>query len=577
MQNFLGTVFSEGIASTSTRKSSRHYFDSQSWQFSHRFIILTVCVAIFFLILFFRLIFLTLLEGHKFRGLSEGNRIREVKITAPRGIIYDRNNIPLVRNIPEFITSSGEHFFETKPATASSIVRTSVTRYYPFGEVTSHVLGYTGEITKEELEAEKGNIRRLGDIVGKGGVEKSQDELLQGRSGKELIEVDALGDEIRTLGKIDPIPGKPLVLSIDSRLQKIAAETLEGKTGAVIATNPKSGEVLLLFSSPAYDPNAFISGNQLDAIFQNPKTPLFNRAISGQYPPGSTFKIITALAALTYGVVDENTKIEDTGVLKVGEFSFGNWYFNQYGKTEGMVDIVKAIRRSNDIFFYKVGEELGIEKLADFAKKMAMGSRLGIDIDGEEVGLMPDPSWVQKERGQPWYLGNTYHVAIGQGDILATPLQVNTWTNIVASSGKLCRPHTVKTDKGSCQDLGISPKVLALIREGMKQACSPGGTGWPLFKFKVQSEKLKIDGVNFLETYESTTSGKPVFEIPTACKTGTSEFGDPKGRTHAWFTVFAPVSDPEISVTVLVEAGGEGSNVAAPIAKRILEKWFGER
>jgi penicillin-binding protein 2 len=301
--------------------------------------------------------------------------------------------------------------------------------------------------------------------------------------------------------------------------------------------------------------------------------------------------MLTALAALETGTISPDTKIEDTGVLTVGKFSFGNWYFSQYGKKEGFLNIVGAIKRSNDIFFYKLGEMIGIQKLADWVKKAGGGSPTGIDMPGEESGLMPDPAWQKEVKGEDWYLGNTYHIAIGQGDILATPLQVNSWTNTVANGGKLCRPHLVRGQKlaagsqnGLCKDLNLKKENVALVKEGMNQACSPGGTGFPLFNFKVpststdatgkESLKFKIDGVDFLEPTEASVSAKNWVEIPVACKTGTAEYGDPKNKTHAWFTLFAPVVHPQVSITVLVEGGGEGSSVAGPIAKKILDKWF---
>ncbi|KKR34006.1 MAG: Penicillin-binding protein 2 [Candidatus Gottesmanbacteria bacterium GW2011_GWC2_39_8] len=294
-----------------------------------------------------------------------------------------------------------------------------------------------------------------------------------------------------------------------------------------------------------------------------------------------------------------DTKYEDVGVITVGPFKFPNWYFIQYGKKDGMVDVVTALKRSNDIFFYKVGEGLGIDKLASWSRKLGMGKALGLDISGEAKGLVPDENWKKKNRGEGWYLGDTYHLAIGQGDLLATPLQVNFWTNVVASDGYLCKPTVlnleprtknqeqlnleprIKNLEPKCVDLGLKKEDIDLVKKGMIQACSPasseegvGGTGWPLFNFKIENVKWKIDNVDFLETAEATISGKPIVEVKTACKTGTAEYGDPKGKTHAWFTDFAPAENPQLTVTVLYEGGGEGSSDAGPIAKEILKTWF---
>jgi len=607
----LGSLFPEEIVSGKRRIQSKIQRDEPGAEINRFWLFFSILV--FGLgILIARLFVLTVIEGGRYRKLAQENRTREVKNAAPRGIFYDRNNTALVRNIPFFKLSNQEVYFEELPETVSGEVTEGVAREYIYNNLFAHVLGYTGEVSKEEMDGGeidlKNNKYSAGDIVGKMGLEKSKDTTLRGQDGKELIEVDALGNKVRTLGRIPPVAGANLNLTIDCNLQRIAAEQLAGKKGAVIAQNPLSGEILLLYSSPSFDPNAFIKGKEVEKILTDPDNPLFNRVISGTYPPGSTFKIITATASLETGAISKDSKIEDTGILQVGQFSFANWYFTQYGKKEGVLDIVGAIKRSNDIFFYKAGEMTGIDAISAWAKKMGVGTILGIDIPGEEPGIMPDPVWVKKVKNQEWYLGNTYHVAIGQGDILTTPLQVNTWTGAIANGGKLCRPHILKTNSAqdtsdggrqtrsarhesfrmslqdesleveglrkNCHNLGIKSETVDLIKEGMKETCNPGGTGWPLFKFKIINNKLQIDNINFLDAYEATASGKSWVEIPVACKTGTAEFGDPKGRTHAWFTAFAPVGNPQISVTVLVEAAGEGSSIAAPIAKKILEEWF---
>lgn len=581
MRHQLGTVFSEQITKSQRFRKMREAEGNTKYSPDIR---VWVFVGILFIglgLLMSRLFLLTVIQGNRFRQLAQENRLQEQKIYAPRGIIYDRKGVPLVRNIPAFVLPDKQIFFENPPATQSAQIQEIAVRDYVFKDLFAHVLGYTAEVSAEEL----GKLV-LGDLVGKMGIEKSYDETLRGVDGKLLFEVDALGQKIRTLGRVEPKTGKNLMLTLDSDLQKAAQETIAGKKGAIVVSNSQTGEILAYYSSPSFDPNLFIRGEEIKKLFEDPNQPLFDRVIAGTYPPGSTFKIITSVAALESGTIDKETKIEDTGILKVGEFSFGNWYFNQYGKKEGWLDIVGAIKRSNDIFFYTIGEKTGIETIAGWARKMGLGKKTGIDIDGEAEGLMPDPAWRKKERGEDWYLGNTYHIAIGQGDILATPLQVNTWTNVIASGGKLCQPHLTKdqrsirqlADKDQnelCKDLEIKKENIELIREGMKEACAVGGTGYPLFDFKVQSAKIKTDNVDFFEAKESTVSAKPYVGIPVACKTGTAEYGDLKNsKTHAWFTVFAPVYNPQITITVLVEGGGEGSTVAAPMAKKILEEWF---
>lgn len=437
-----------------------------------------------------QLIVLQAVQGKRNLTLSEGNRIKIEKIKAPRGIIYDRRETPLVYNVP------GE--------------KTELMRDYLYGPILAHVLGYVDV-----------------DFVGKSGLEKEYDEALRGVDGGELVEVDTEGKKIRLLGKKEPVPGENLYLTIDLDLQKKAYEALGNKKGAIVASDPRTGEILALVSKPSFNPNEISEG-----ILNDPNQPLFNRAASGVYPPGSIFKIVTATAGLESGKINKNTKILDTGEIRIGKYRYGNWYFDRFGRTEGLLDVVRAIKRSNDIFFYRVGERVGARKMVEWAKAFGLG---------REAGFLPDP---ESER---WFLGNTYHLAIGQGKIGVTPLQVNMMANVIANGGKLCQPQILTMD--ACQDLGLEKETIELVKEGMEEACREGGTS-----------------LRFLD-----------FDFSVGCKTGTSEFGDPAGRTHAWFTVFAPADNPEISITVLVEAGGGGSEVAAPIAKEILQEWVQEK
>ena len=500
-----------------------------------------------------RLFVLQVVEGAYWRELSEGNRIKTTKISALRGVIYDRNGEQLVRNTPEG-------------------------RKYIYGPVLAHVLGYIGEISEEELGAEGLPVAGLGDLVGKAGVEREYDFYLRGQDGGEIEEVDSNGEKVRVLGKVEPVEGQNLTLSIDLALQEKTFEVLEGKKGAVVISNPENGEILALVSSPSYDSNVFTENAEgaIKEILNNGDQPMFNRAISGLYPPGSTFKIVPALGALQEGKITAETEVEDNGVLKVGGLEFGNWYFKQYGRTDGMVDIVKAIRRSNDIFFYKVGQWLGIEKLSFWARKFGFGRLSGIDLPGEEAGLVPDKKWKKEYKNEDWYLGDDFITAIGQGDLLATPLQVNMMTATVANGGKLCKPYIVQGSRfkvqGECEDLGIKEEYMELVKEGMMGVCDTGGTAWPFFKFKVKNSKLKIDDENILGPEASDSAD--IRRIPVACKTGTAESPGEDSKPHAWFTLFVPVKDPQLVLTVLLENGGEGSTDAAPIAKEILKWWY---
>ena len=259
--------------------------------------------------------------------------------------------------------------------------------------------------------------------------------------------------------------------------------------------------------------------------------------------------------------------------MRVGSFSFGNWYFLQYGKTEGSLDVVRAIKRSNDIFFYKTGERTGVDTISSYANKFGLGKKLGIDLPGEIQGTVPSPSWKEKTIGEQWYLGDTYNYGIGQGYLLTSPLQINMMTAAFANGGTLYEPHLFKNKKLKIKNKKLVDKqYIDLVREGMRQSCETGGVAWPLFDFKVKNERLPIDGKDFIE--DDATSSAKMTKIKIACKTGTAEVGDKETKPHAWITLFAPFYKPEIAITVLVENSGEGSSVAGPIAKKILIDYF---
>lgn len=517
---------------------------------SGRILFFYALLTLAFGILFFRLFDLTIAQGERNRELAEGQRIRLRKIIAPRGIIFDSKGRPLVRNVPIYKKCSAkggsnvecriisrEEALKMEAGGREADLVVEVGREYPYGEAMAHLLGYLGETTEEEVVSKKGELGRL---VGRTGIEEQYEGLLRGKDGGELVEVDTHGVTVRKIGRREPTPGQDLTLSIDLDLQLAAWEALKGKKGAIVAQNPQNGQVLALVSSPSFNPS-----NITDKVLNDENHPLFNRAISGAYPPGSTFKIITSVAGLEEKKIDAQTKIEDTGQIVIGQYRYANWYFTQYGKTEGVIDLVRAIKRSTDTFFYKVGELVGARKLVVWGKSFGLDRISGIDLPGEIEGFMPDPT------SGDWFLGNTYHLSIGQGSLGLTPLQVNLMTSVIASRGKLCRPKVAEQATGNkqqsdCLDLKLKPETLRLITEGMKEACSIGGTAFPLFDFSPQ----------------------------VACKTGTAEFGDPADRTHAWLTAFSPPDKPEIVVTALVEAGGEGSSVAAPIVKQVLEEYF---
>lgn len=622
----LGSAFSDNLIASHKLRSRQRPDELPWWAGAGRALMFASILCIGFFVLLWRLFDLTLVHGREYRHLSDNNRTRDVVRHAPRGILLDRTGKPLVRNDPQyrlikpcgtegigecvsFLTQDeGDRLMRSGGLPAGQFVEVDYVRRYLYGEATAHVVGYTGELSGEELSSDYYKSRNygLGDRVGRMGAEEVFNERLRGRDGKELVEIDSSGKILRTLGREEELPGEDISLSLDANLAKAAASAFPaGYKGAIIVTKPQSGEVLAMYSSPGFSPDAFsvgMSQAEYDALIKNPDLPMFNRSIGGVYPPGSTFKIVTSLAGLEEGAITKTTTVEDNGVITIGPFTFPNWYFLQYGKTEGVVNIIKAIARSNDIFFYKAGEWIGISKLAAWAHKVGIGKPQGIELSGEAGGLMPDPAWKKTRftteadklaRNDEWYLGDTYHVSIGQGYLLTTPLAVNTWTNSIANGGKVCKPTirkitSAKEERKQCQDLGVKKENLSIILEGMEKACATGGTGWPLFNFSVS--KATSIPTDIQESTPTATLAKKI-NVPVACKTGTAEFGDPKNHTHAWFTAFAPIPDqvisdeikaqenylsgqPEISVTVLVEGAGEGSTVAAPIAKKIFEEWF---
>lgn len=618
----LGKAFADSV--TSERKYSGRKITSETtswWLGAGRILTFSVLVFSCVFLLLFRLFDLTLVRGHEYRLLADGNRTRELVRHAPRGLLLDRTGKPLVENTPRYrlllpcangdmsasskcvsyVTKEEGERLQGIGLPAGNFLEVDYSRSYPLGAALAHALGYTGELTQSELREEYYELRgyRSGDRVGRSGVEAVFEERLRGRNGKELVEVDSGGSILRVLGRDKEIAGSNVMLSFDYDLSRVVQDAFpKDVKGAVIVTRPNTGEILAMYSNPSYDPNIFshaLSEESYERVMTSTDLPLFNRAIAGVYPPGSTFKIVTAIAGLEEKKFTKDTIIQDTGVITIGPFSFANWYFTKYGSTDGAVNLVKALTRSNDIYFYKIGEMTGISNIALWGRKMGIGSLQGIELSGEATGLMPDPAWKITRFSTPvdlashnedWYAGDTYHVAIGQGYLLTTPLAVNVWTNVIASRGKLCRPTIEKTSTSAgghfpiCRDVGISKETLSVIEEGLKGVCETGGTAYPFFDFGIRKNK----------TGDSQASASAEFiRIPIACKTGTAEFGDPKGKTHAWFTAYGPLpsstkdngmhvktisGEPEISVTVLLEEAGEGSEKAAPVAKKILEEWF---
>lgn len=472
-----------------------------------------------------RLFFLTVVLRGYYKDLAERNILRLEKVEPNRGVILDRNNKPIALNVD---------------------VSGRMVRHYPFGEVFALVTGYLGRGDTPTLE-------------GKMGLEKEYELRLSGKEGEVLMRQSADGEEKAQVTKKDEMKGENLVTNLDSALQVKSFVALKeklketGKSGAIVIAKV-SGEVLSLVSVPSFDSNLFVEGGKRSdfggdykdiksLLNDEEKKPLFNRVISGTYAPGSVYKLLPAIASLEEKKIKKDTVMVDTGEIKVGEYRFGNWFLDKYGKTEGELDVERALARSNDVFFYRLGEYLGADGLIAWTKKFGMGEKTGVDLPGEVAGFVPTPLWREKTLGERWYLGNTYHMSIGQGDLMTTPMQINRLTAGVVS-GKKCEPRLV--GGGKCVDLSLGHENISTVLEGMKQACSPGGTAYPLFPY----------------------AGK------IYCKTGTAQKGGEETLPNAWISVVVPKGasvDDWLVLTVLIEEGGEGSSVAGPVAKEILE------
>lgn len=596
-------------------------------------------IFIIFFIIFFKIFSLQILNSQDYQTVAENNWLRKQIILAPRGLIKDRNDVVLAKNVASLnliatpvdlnkneirkeleklstlirfdvdkaeakikktpqsslepvvikndISLEESIVFETK---ASDFVGYSVqkvpVREYLNPNALFHVLGYSGYISDSEYERiDKTKYDKL-DFIGKTGIENMYESYLHGANGYGQIEVDARGYLISKLGSKEPVSGKTLYLNLDFELQEFLFNQLKGNSGkrrsAGIALNPKNGEVLALVSLPGFDGGKFMKGFDIDEyekVLKDKTLPLFNRAIAGTYPPGSTVKPMVAIAGLEEGVIGEYTKYNDKGVLVIPHQYDPKIEYNFYGWKRdglGLVDVKQAIAKSSDIFFYIVSggyqkqdfPGLGIDKLASYYRKFNLGKLTEIDLPGEKTGLVPDPLWKQEFYKNDkilsrWYLGDTYHVGIGQGDLLSTPLQVAVWTAAIANKGVGMQPQVLKkiVDQNDSNktifeqkplvlfDRFVDIKNIWLAQEGMRQTVLEG-------------------------------SGRALnnLSISSAGKTGTSQFdGSDPNKTHAWFTAYAPYENPEIVITVLVEAGGEGSAVSVPVVKETLKWWVENR
>jgi len=428
-----------------------------------------------------------------------------------------------------------------------------------------------GEISAFELEGSASDVYRADDIVGKYGIEKYLDGPLKGKSGGEQVEVDAAGRRLNVLGRIDPVSGYNVVLNIDADLQKVCWDAFREKAGTVIVMDPRNGAVMAMVSKPSFDPNLFnrgISEESWKELTTNPLCPLQNRAISGQYPPGSTYKLVVAAAALEEGLITESTEISCDGTYQMGNRTFRCWK----KRGHGTVDLHRAIVESCDVYFYHLGEMLGVDKLSEYAVKFGFGSRSGISLPGEMAGLTPTKEWKLRRFKEPWQKGETTSLSIGQGFALVTPLQLLRAYCALANGGTLYKSRLVKRiETGDGQMIGefppesegvipISKKNIDIVKYALWGAVNePHGTGWAL-KRKERDVCGKTGTAQVISLPEDEEDQKD--EIPY------------RFRDHALFVCFAPYKDPTVAVAVVVEHGGHGGSTAAPIARRVIDGYF---
>lgn len=566
-----------------------------------------------------RIFYLNILRGAYYQEVAQGNKIRSIVIKAPRGKIFDRYGVMLVNNVPsldavvvpadfpeeekkkeavlnalaETLSLDKADFaakldlvgkkslnpvlikenisqdeslaiVEKKEALSGVMIEQTAIREYADSSIFSHILGYEGKINTKDLVDNP--EYSLTDYIGKDGLEKFYEKSLRGVNGAFQIEVDSRGNIKKERGIVNPKAGSDLVLGVDAGLQKKLYDSLtqilektQTKTAAAVAIDPRNGEILALVSLPSFDNNLFarkISQEQYASLINNPDKPLFNRAIAGEYPPGSVLKMAVAVAGLAEGTITPETTVNDpNGAINIGAFRFGDW------KTHGLVDVKKAIAESCDVFFYAVGggyggiQGLGMDRMKEYENKFGLGEKTGVDLLGERSGLIPDEKWKLEKIGERWYVGDSYHSSIGQGFITTTPIQLVNYIAAIANGGTVYQPHLVSEIRKRDGDVTEVEKIVLRNNPELKKA------------IQVVREGMR-------ETILSGTA-QTLNDLPVAVagKTGTAEFGS-QDQTHAWFSSFAPFDNPEIAMIVLVEGGGEGHSSAVPVTKEVYQWYF---
>jgi penicillin-binding protein 2 len=597
-----------------------HRYVRELAQPKQRTIPLAFAVTLLFFLLLLRLWYLQIIKVDDYRTMSENNRLRFLPVAASRGALMDRNGIVMVNNRPSFSLSIIPQEVKevdsllNRLASLLHLDRVELeerwkksrgrARYYPvvvainisqeqveiveenrlrlpgveismkpvreysFKNSAAHVLGYIAEISDKELEAAVNADYNLGDYIGKNGIEKAWEQELHGNDGGRQLEVDSRGRVLRVLVERSSTVGNSLVLTLDSRLQQVAEAAFGAQAGAAVVMDVTNGEVLAFVSNPTFDPSLFagrIPPDVWKGYLDDKRHPLENKALSGQYPPGSTFKMMTALAGLEAGIIDENTTISDPGYYEMGNHKFRDWKPGGHGT----VNLRKSLKESCDTYYYKLGEKLGVDRIAAMADRFLLGRATGIGLQNEKQGLIPTTAWKMKRFGKKWISGETPPVAIGQGYVLMTPIQLASMVATIANEGTIYRPHLVKKvvdpDGKTVKEFhpevlgttGVSSASIKKVKQGMYAVVNdPGGTG----------------------------ANARLWDVKVAGKTGTSQvvkLGEDRKKAvayqykdHGLFVAFAPYDKPEIAVAVVVEHGGGGGAVAAPIANRILRNYF---
>ena len=586
-----------------------------------------IVVGVFFLLLL-RLWTLQIIRGEHYSNLSENNRFRLEDVIAPRGMIFDRQGRILVDNRPAFNLAiipaevkdpektldrlreilnvdrsasmeklisirSGAPFRPVvikKEMTRDELAVVETHLYYLPGVVVqvqqkrsyeapsfaAHLLGYLGEIGQTQLKDINHLDYKPGDFLGKYGVEMKWEEFLKGQRGGRQVEVDSAGRRLSTLQEMSPVPGHNLILTLDSRLQLIAEDALKGQAGAIVAMDPNTGDILAIVSSPSFDQNRFVIGltpEEWQAIVNDPLHPLTNKAIQGQYPPGSTFKPVVLAAALENGLVNPDTSFDCWGRYRLGNQTYRCWRKGGHGR----LDLYEALVRSCDIYFYQLGQKVGVDLMTEYARRFGLGSKTHIQLSNEALGLVPTSEWKLRRFGIPWQKGEDLVVAIGQGFVLVTPIQMAIFYSSIANGGKLVKPRVVqrledadgkivKTIESEIRkEQIIRPSTLSFLQKALTGVVQePFGTGRAarLQGIKVAGKTGTAQVVRMGEDEEEDEE-EDIDDEPY-------EF-----RDHAWFVAFAPVEEPEILVVVLVEHGGHGGSAAAPIAREVMKEYFG--